>query len=76
MTLLDVRLPAGATLEQVLYAEKNISGEDDASNDLSGIDIDSKDGHYHDRSNDDADDDGSQSSAMEAGGKGTGGNLK
>ena len=29
MTPLDVRSPAGAKLEQVLYAEKNISGEDD-----------------------------------------------
>ena len=76
MTPLDVHLPAGATLEQVLYAEKNISGEDNASHDLPDINIDSKDGDYHDRGNNDADDDVSQSSAMEAGGKGTGGNLK
>ena len=59
MTPLDVRSPDGATLEQILYAEKNISGEDDASHDLSGIDIDSKDGDYHDPGNDGADDDGS-----------------
>ena len=76
MTPSDVYSPAGATLEQVLYAKKNISEEDDASHNLSGIDIDSKDGDYCDPSNNDADDDGSQSSAMEVGGKGTGGNLK
>ena len=76
MTPLDVRSPDGATLEQILYAEVNISGEDEASHDLSGIDIDSKDGDYCDPGEDEADDDGSQSSAMEAGGKETGGNLK
>ena len=77
MTPLDVRLPAGAMLEQVLYAEKNISGGYDASNNLSLIDVDSKDGDYHDPGDDDGDgdDDGSQSDAKEAGGKGTG-NLK
>ena len=62
MTPLDVRSPAGATLEQVLYAEKNISGEDDASHYLSGIGISSKDGDYCDPGDNDADDDGSQSS--------------
>ena len=62
-------------VEQVLYAEKNIAWEDDASHNLRGINIDSKDGDYRDPGNDDADD-GSQSSAMEAGGKETGGNLK
>jgi hypothetical protein len=76
MTPLDVHFPAGATLEQVLYAEKNISGGDNASHNLSGINIDSKDRDYRDPGNNDADDDGSQSSAMEAGGKGAGGNLK
>ena len=76
MTPLDVHLPDGATLEQVLYAEKNISGDNNASHDLSGIGIDSKDGDYPDPGDNEADDDGSQSSAMEAGGKGTGGNLK
>ncbi len=70
MNPLDLRLPDGATLEQVLYAEKNISGEDDASHDLSNMVIDSKDGDYCDPRNDEADDDGSQSSAMEAGGRG------
>ena len=69
MTPLDVHSPAGATLEQVLYAEKNI-GEDNALHNLWNIDIDLKDGYYHDRSNDDADDYVSQSSAMEAGGRG------
>ena len=76
MTPLDVRLPDGATLEQVLYAEKNISGDNNVSHDLSGIDIDLKDGDYCDPDNNEADDDSSQSSAMEAGGKKTGGNLK
>ena len=77
MTLLDVHLPAGAMLEQVLYAEKNISGKDNASHDLSGINIDLKDGDYRDPgNNDDADDGGSQSRAMQAGAKGTGRNLK
>ena len=62
-------------LEQVLYAEKNISGGDDPSNNLSLIDVDSKDGDYRASGDDDGDDDGSQSGAKEAGGKGTG-NLK
>ena len=53
-TSLDVNLPADATLEELLYTEKNISG-DDGSHDLGNI-------------NDDADDDISQSCAVEAGG--------
>ena len=35
-----------------------------------------KDGDYCDPGNDEADDDGSHSSAMDSGGKGTGGKLK
>ena len=42
LTPLDVRSPAGAMLEQVLYAEKNMSGGDIASSDLSLINMDSK----------------------------------
>jgi hypothetical protein len=76
MTPLDVRSPDGAMLEQVLYAENIFWGDDNDSHKLSNLDIDSKDGDYHDPSNHEADDDGSQSSAMEAGGKGAGGKLK
>jgi hypothetical protein len=75
MTPLDICLPAGAMLEQVLYAEKYISGGDDASNVLSLINADSKDGDYCASGDNDGDDDGSQSDAKEARGKGTG-NLK
>ena len=59
----------------MLYAEKNISG-DDGSHNLSNIDIDSRDGDYHDCGDVDADDDVSKSCVTEAGGKGIGGNLK
>ena len=44
--------------------------------DLGDIDLDSRDGDYLDRGNNDADDDVSQSCATEAGGKGIGGSLK
>ncbi len=74
MTPLDVNLLAAAMLEEVLYAEKNVSG-DDGSHILGNINIDSRDGDYLDRGNNDADDDVSQLCAMEAGGKGIGGNL-
>ncbi len=76
MTHLDVCSPIGATLEKVLYAENKNFGDNNDSHKLSNIDIDSKDGDYCDPGNDEGDDDGSQSSAMEAGGKGTGGKLK
>ena len=76
MTPLDVRSPDGATLEQVLYAENKMFGDDNDLHKPSNLDIDSKDGDYCDPGNNEADDDGSQSSAMESGGKGTGGKLK
>ena len=75
MTHLDVNLPAAATLEELLYVKKNISG-DDGSDDLGDINLDLRDGDYLDCDNDDTDDDISQSCSMEAGGKGIGGNLK
>ena len=56
MTPVDVNLPAPAMLEDLLYAEKNIFG-DDGSHDLGNIDLDARDGDYLDRGNDDADDD-------------------
>jgi hypothetical protein len=67
VTPLDVKLPAAAMLEELLYAEKNISGNDGLHN-LGDIDLDSRDGDYLDCGNDDADDDVSQSCATEAGG--------
>jgi hypothetical protein len=70
MTPLDVCSPDGAILEQVFYAENKIFGDDNDSHKLSNMDIDSKDGDYCHPGNDEADDDGSQSSAMEAGGRG------
>ena len=75
MTPLDVNLPAAATLEELLYVKKNISG-DDGSHDPGNINLDLRDGDYLDRDNNDTDDDISQSCATEAGGKGIGGNLK
>ncbi len=75
MTPLDVHLPAAATLEELLYVKKNISG-DDGSHDPGNINLDLRDGDYLDCDNDDTDDDISQSFATEAGGKGIGGNLK
>ena len=59
MTPLDVHSPDGATLEQVLYAENEMSGDDNDSHKLSNIDIDLKDGDYCDPGNNGADDDGS-----------------
>ena len=56
MTSLDVNLPAAAMLEELLYTEKNISG-DDGLHDLSNIDLDLRDGDYFDPGNDGADDD-------------------
>ncbi len=73
MTPLDVRSLDGATLEQVLYAEKNFFSD---LHKLSNLDIDSKDGDYRDPGDDEADDDGSQSSVMDSGGKGTGEKVK
>ncbi len=73
--LLDHNSPAAATLEQVLYAEQNISGED-GSDVLVNIEMYSKDSDYYLCDDVDADDDGSESPATEAGGKGIGGNLK
>jgi hypothetical protein len=73
MTPLDVRSPHGATLDQVLYAENKMFGDDnDTSHNPSNLDNDSKDGDYRDHGNDDADDD----SARDLGGKGTGGQLR
>jgi hypothetical protein len=73
MTPLDVGSPDGATLEQVLYAENKMFGEDnDSSHKQSNVDNNSKDGNYCDHGNDEADDD----SAMDLGGKGTGGKLR
>ncbi len=66
MTPLDVRSPDGATLEQVLYAENKMFGDDNASHKLSDLDNDLKDGDYCDPVNDEADDDGSHSSAMDS----------
>jgi hypothetical protein len=76
MTPLDVCSPDGATLEQVLYAEKKMFGDDNDSHKLSDLDIDLKDGDYRDPGDDEADDDSSQSSAMGSGGKGTGGKMQ
>ncbi len=59
----------------VLYAEKNISG-DNGLHDLGNINLDLRDGDYLDRGSDDADDDVSQSCDTEAGGKGIGGDSK
>ncbi len=73
MTPLDVHSPDGATLEQVLYADNKMFGDDnDSLHKLSNLDNDSKDGDYHSPGNDEADDD----SAMGFGGKGTGRKLK
>ncbi len=73
MTPLDVRSPHEATLEQVLYAENKMFGDDnDSSHKQSDLDNDSKDGDYRDHVDDEADDD----SAMDLGGKGTGGQLR
>ena len=72
MTPLDVRSPAGATLEQVLYAEKMFGDDNDSSHRQSDLDSNSKDGDYRDHGDDEADDD----SAMDLGGKGTGGQLR
>ena len=47
MTPLDVNSPADATLEEVLYADQNIS-RDDGSDILGDMDIDSRDGDYRD----------------------------
>ncbi len=76
MTPLDVRSPDGATLEQVLYAENKMFGDDNDLHKLSDFDNDSKDGDYCDPGDSKADDDGSHSSVMDSGGKGTGGKLK
>ncbi len=73
MTPLDVRSPDGATLEQVLYAENKMFGDDNgSSHKQSNLDRDSKDGDYRDHGDNEADDDG----AMDLGGKGTGGQLR
>jgi hypothetical protein len=76
MTHLDVPSLDGATLEQVLYAENKMFGDDNDLHKLSNLDIDSKDGDYCDPGDNEADDDGSHSSAMDSGGKGTGEKLK
>jgi hypothetical protein len=76
MIPLDVRSPDGARLEQVLYAENKMFGDNNDSHKLSDIDIVSNDGDYCDPGNDEADDDGSHSSAINSGGKRTGGKLK
>jgi hypothetical protein len=76
MTPLDVHSLDGATLEQVLYAENKMFGDDNDSHKLSDLDNDLKDGDYRDPGNNEANDDGSHSSAMDSGGKGTGGKLK
>ncbi len=72
MTPLDVRSVDGATLEQVLYAENKMFGDSNDLHKLSDLDNDSKDGDYRDPGDNEADDD----SAMDFGGKGTGGKLK
>jgi hypothetical protein len=58
------------------FMQSKTFGDDSDSHKLSNLDIDSKDGDYRDPGDNEADDDGSQSSTMEAGGKGTGGKLK
>ena len=73
--LLHHNLPDAAMLEQIVYAEQNISGED-GSDVLVNIEMYSKDSDYYLCDDVDADDDGSESPATEAGGKGIGGNLK
>jgi hypothetical protein len=73
MTPLDVRSPDGATLEQVLYTENKMLGDDnDSLHKQSNLDNDSKDGDYCDHGDNEADD----NSAMDLGGKGTGGKLR
>jgi hypothetical protein len=73
MTPLDVRSPHGTTLEQVLYAENKMFGDDnDSLPKQSDFDNDSKDGDYRDHGDDEAYD----NSAMDLGGKGTGGQLR
>jgi hypothetical protein len=73
MTPLDERSPDGATLEQVLYTENKMFGDNnDSLHKQSDLDNDSKDGDYCDHNDDEADDD----SAMDLGGKGTGGQLR
>jgi hypothetical protein len=73
MTPLDVRSPDGTTLEQILYAENKIFGDNnDSSHKQSDLDNVSKDGDYCDHGDDEDDDD----SAMDIGGKGTGGKLR
>ena len=76
MTPLDVRSPDGATLEQFLYAENKMFGDNNDLHKLSDLVIDLKDGDYRDPGVDEADDDGSHCSAMDSGEKGTGGKLK
>jgi hypothetical protein len=62
-------LPDGAMLEQVLYTENKMFGDNnDTSHKQSNLDNDSKDGDYRDHGADEADDD----SAMDIGVKGTG----
>jgi hypothetical protein len=57
MTMLDVRSLDGATLEQVLYAENKMFGDDnDSPHKQSDLDSDSKDGNYCDHGDDEADD--------------------
>ena len=76
MTPLDHFSPAAMTLDQISYAEQNISGDDNPNN-LGDIDIDSKDGDYKFCGDVNDDDSGSNSPATAAAQKVIGdGNLK